>query len=309
MAYQTTTPASVSALVSQIIAFAVANANMTDATGSPAGSNGGYTQHALQTPSGAYITLAYNSTEILANTSTAWSKNTALVSQTGAHSLNARYRTTATPVKAWMFADGYSCHVVINPTAGAYHHLSFGRLEKFGTYTGGEYVAASYLPSATFLNSTWIMPHYWKNNGTPSYNNSVRVTYGGLQVAAQGYIGASDANNFNCGFAGTSGAGQAGATLYGDPLWRQPNSYNGRAVIMPPQYFLAYDKLSAITPEGWIPIGQVSNCGYINMENINPEDVTNDDWVVFPLCMKNPVNPILANYEVDTQNIGLAYKK
>lgn len=309
MAFSEKTPASVALLMAEIVAFATASGGLTDAG---TGSGGGYSRQALQSPSGAYITfewLTSGATEIRVNTSTAWAGGTAILSQTGACPINTIWRTTSAPVKCWLFSDGYSTHVVINPTPAAYHHLSFGRLEKWGTYTGGEYVSAGYFSASTIAVNSTVFPHCARYSTVTASQNHVRCLWNS-KATAVGVAARTDANLMWSGFSFASAAGGATiGTVNGEPIFRQSNSYNGRSVIMPHQYFIGWDNATAQAQLGWIPIGIVNNSGYINIDDLNAEDVINTDWMVFPVCMKNPVSPVLANLEVDTGVFGLAYKK
>lgn len=44
-------------------------------------------------------------------------------------------------------SDGRYCHIVVEGTAGVFWHLSFGTLEKAGTFTGGQYMTGLHVDS------------------------------------------------------------------------------------------------------------------------------------------------------------------
>lgn len=310
MSFSNGTPASLTALMNDLKTFAIAYGGLTD-TGSGYSASG-YTYFSLTSAGGNKINFAYKDGagggDIMMNTSTAWAGSGLIEAQTGAFGKNARAYVGLTPIEYWFFTDGYSVHAVVEFRAGAYAHISFGMLEKYGTYTGGEYVSANYWNQATWssINNARTLDGYGVNSSV-SYMNHVRVGWAGNNVAAFGNNAQSGAGQVrNLWMSG----GAYGADMSdGELLNHQPNSYNGRSVLIPPEIFLAYDLASQTNPTGWIPVGRIGNAAWIDMMNLNAEDTVNTDWMVFPLCMKNAAGPVLANGEVNTLNLGLAYKK
>lgn len=311
MSYQTGTPASLTALMNDLKTFATTYGGFTD-TGSGYTASS-YTYFSLTSSGGRMVNFAYKDAggggDCLMNTSTAWAGSGLLTAQTGACSVNARAWFGLTPIEYWMFSDGSSVHCVVEFRAGAYAHMSFGVLEKYGTYTGGEYVSANgWHSSNTDWSSSFQARHfdgYSANNST--YKNHIRCTYNTRDIAVFCDTGVTSTNHVrNLWMSG----GQYASSANDGELWRhQPNSYNSRAQLIPVELFLAYDTASLSAPTGWIPIGRVSNAALINLSDINAEDLVNTDWMVFPLCMKNPTAPSISSGEVDTVNLGFAYQK
>jgi hypothetical protein len=54
-----------------------------------------------------------------------------------------RVEMTADPLQYWAFEDDHYFHVVVEAATGFYMHFGAGMMEKFGDWTGGEYVYAS----------------------------------------------------------------------------------------------------------------------------------------------------------------------
>lgn len=308
MTYQTGTPASLTDLMDDLVAFAVANAGYVEQANYTASTF----DYVALSKGGIYTGLSYKDASgggyVLMNTSTAWAGSGLLTAQTGAAAKNAYAYIGLTPIEYWMFTDGDCVHCVVETSSSCYSHFSFGTLTKHGTYTGGEFVSGNYWNSASWESSSSCrhLDGYTTTAGN-TYHNHIRCTYGGNTIAYLGHNGSTGYNNArNLWLA--AGFYNGNSTDY--ELWRhQPNSFNGRAVLIPPEFFVAYDLASGTNPTGWIPLGRIENAAFLRIDNLNAEQVVNTDWMVFPWSMKNPTSPTLAIGEVNTENIGIAYKK
>lgn len=308
MAYQTSAPASTSALISDLITFAVASGGVSlGNTWTFTASSVNYTARALLRDS-QYINIAWKTTSpdrVYLNTSTNNPTTGALTAQTACSTVNKEIVLGTSPVRYHMFADGYSTHCAVEWLGGAYQHINLGHLEKIGTYTGGAYVDGS-----------WWNPSYYAQDGdSGSYHNRpfdlisvastygrcghVRATYGGNTIHSLGL------NAGNPGGAACNVNSWAGSSIYLDrtPIGRSPNSYNGRAGLIP--VLIALGETDSGTPASVIPIGQVRNAAHINIANLNPGDMVLTDWMVFPWSAKNAGGVTYVN----SLNYGIAYKK
>jgi hypothetical protein len=311
MTYQTDTPASLTDLMDDLKAFAIASGGFTD-TGSGYSSSG-YTYFSL-TKGGIMCNFAYKDSsgggDVLMNTSTAWAGSGLLTAQTGAHSKNARAFIDLTPIEYWMFTDGDSVHCAVEISSGCYAHISFGVLEKYGSYTGGLYVSANYWDNVSWSSTSNSRTFDGYRSGA-TYAGHVRCTYGGLTIAEMGESGNASVNWAANLWWGGGYYNDADDDDNDVELWKfQPNAYNGRAVLIPVEMFITDVPNTQTAYNGWIPLGGVRNAAFINMANLNAGDTVNTDWMVFPLAMKNPAGALtLASGQVDTGNLGVAYKK
>jgi hypothetical protein len=309
MAYQTGTPASLTDLIDDFKAFAIANGGFADAASNFTLST--YTHFALSR-GGVFWGFSFKDSsgggDIIFNTSTARSGATALTSQTGACYKSARAFFGLTPIQYWMFSDGDATHCVVEVSAGCYAHLSVGVLEKYGSYTGGAFVSANYWNNATYssASNSRHLGGYVVNTAN-TYINHIRVSYDGRTIAglgSNGFTGLNHARNLFMSGGMSSAAGQG-------ELWTHlPNTYNGRSVLIPVEFFLAFDLSNVSDPTGWIPLGRINNAALVRIDNLDAEDLVNTDWMVFPWSMKNPTGALtLANGMVTTENMGWAYQK
>jgi len=311
MSFQTGTPASLTALMNDLKAFAIANAGFSD-TGSGYTASS-YTYFSL-TKDSVKFNFSYKDAsgggDLLMNTSTAWAGSGVLTAQTGAHSKNAQTLMSLTPIEYWFFTDGDAVHAVVEFSAGAYAHFSFGILTKYGTYTGGHYVCANSWANASWQNGNNARVFEGYVATSSSYANHVRLSHSGLSFAVMGENSDSAVHFCTNRFWG-GGYFDDGSDENNDgELWKhQPNNYNGRSVLIPVEFFITDVPGVANSYNAHIPLGRIANAAIINIASLTPEDLVNTDWMVFPLCMKNPVGPVLASGQVNTGNLGVAYQK
>lgn len=304
-------PGSLTLLMDTLKTFATTYGGFTD-TGSGYSASS-YTYFSLTKDSVKY-NFSYKDAagggDLLMNTSTAWAGSGLLTAQTGAHTKDAKTLIGLSPIAYWFFSDGDAVHAVVEFRSGAYAHISFGVLTKYGSYTGGHYICANSWVNASWqnANNTRVFDGYAATSS--SYANHVRLTHNALTIAVMGENGDAAVNFCTNRFFGGGYYDDVSTEGNDGELWKhQPNNYNGRAVLIPVEFFIADIPGVYSAYNGHIPIGRINNAAIINITNLSAEDLVNTDWVVFPLCMKNPVAPTLASGEVDTLNVGVAYKK
>ena len=84
------------------------------------------------------------------------------------------------------------------------------------------------------------------------------------------------------------------------------NNYNGRVQLYP----IVWNIIKPYHPNGLttfpqIPMYYTDFVALVDIKDLLPEDVVNNDWVVFPLVSKSTT--LLG--DVGTSNYGIAYKK
>jgi hypothetical protein len=313
MSYLHASPANLGDLIDSLKQFAIDYGGFTDTGSDYTSSSYDYTS---LTKGGIKFNLSYRDTagtgagEVLLNTSTAWAGSGLLTAQTGAAAKNARAYIGLTPIEYWMFTDGDSVHCVVEISSDCYAHISFGVLEKYGSYTGGEYVSANYWGNTAWQSANNSRTFDGYASGA-TYAGHVRCTYSGRTFAEMGETGDVTKHWARNNWFGGGYYNDSSVNNDDGELWKhQPNNYNGRSMLIPVEMFISDIPNTTTAFNGWIPLGRVSNAAVVNIANLNAGDTVNTDWMVFPLCMKNPAGALtLASGQVDTLDIGFAYKK
>lgn len=214
-----------------------------------------------------------------------------------------------------LMTEGTVVHVAFEMSSGAWAHLNFGDLTKYGTWTGGSFLGAtnadggattSFFGIAGVPGFNGIFGETQANPsgaGSSTLTSKIRMVKGTRNYGnLDGYtvIGTNDAVTTPCCALGLS-------TGHSDMLVRdQPNIFNNRS--MGPRLEVFASDTSVIFTGGtnlWLPIGYVPNIRFINVALLNPKDLINTDWMTFPLQSKIGLASTYAN----TLNYGIAVRK
>jgi hypothetical protein len=213
------------------------------------------------------------------------------------------------------FSEGTTVHMAAEMSSGAYTHLNFGDITKYGSWTGGQYLAvtrtafasASYFDVVSPFRHGWPFTGYQSDNdmGSGSPNNGwsfIYLPYNSRDFATLGQTGyASGVTTYNRTY--TFGFSQHIVDASG-PMPYAPNAYNNRSLGLRLEVFLK-DAISG--GSGLLrPIGYIPNIRLINIANLNPKDVVNTDWMVFPCQFKNGA---LLNSYATSGNFGWAVRQ
>jgi len=212
-------------------------------------------------------------------------------------------------------AAPYYCHVVLEIATGKYRHFGFGKLTKFGTWTGGEYC----------YGGIWSQSVSYAANPTSIYHalglDGLATTIADCAtVRIVGLTGMSMDADSRWGVVAT---GTPGTDRSGEPRYRlfggSRSGFWGWAMGWIPATALnAYKPLipipviwrdTAATPDTWLWLGEQPDTAIINMKHINAGDeitVGSDTWAVFPWAVKQ--YGVGATTE-ESRNAGIAYKK
>ncbi|WP_281686696.1 hypothetical protein [Pseudomonas citronellolis] len=307
MAYQTGVTSSLSDLISTLLAFA-------DANGFDLGPTGTYTGTGVSGSSGTFniVSLVKNgiyylfaqpttgTTYLWMNTASSYAGGST-ASWTGVHASWCRVDNLAGPhVGYHMFSDGSGVNVAVEIVTNVFAHFNFGELQKNGDYDGGQYVTGLCVQdiNGTSLNSIDSMFNYvpfgvTSVGGNTQVSGSVR---GHVRTPVSGPTSALDRN------VGTVTYNTAMADNSGRPLIRaSPNAANGRAVLVPITLVQASNGMTG----PFYQLGYVGNARCLNIANLQPKEVVNTDWMVFPVSQKN--GP--ATTYINSANYGIAYRK
>lgn len=89
------------------------------------------------------------------------------------------------PFTFWFFVGDTTdyVHVVVEATTGSYRHFGFGNINKFGVWTGGEYVYGQHhseTPSSTSSAETVLLDGLFRDLGNPNRRRAATVHIEGM---------------------------------------------------------------------------------------------------------------------------------
>lgn len=311
MAYQPGVANSMSDLISALQAFAIANAGFAAGTSWSYSSGGNsYTSstitkngvnYGFDVPSGSNTDKSFLYVNSFVGTPTTSGIGAAHPNQPNACSYSKRIGNMAGPFVSYnFFSDGIAVHAAVEIVTSVFAHINFGEISQIGSWTGGQFVTGG--PDVNngvtlndYFNAWSDMPFC-----SSTYGNNNFVNYGSsghVRVPTLGPTAAMGRSNTTTTAINSAMVDGVGRYL----LNRNPNSSNGRAVLVP-----IHLHQSASGGSGpWMHLGFVSNARFVNIKNLNPKDIVNTNWMVFPVSQKNGPASVYAN----SGNYGLAYQK
>lgn len=296
MSYSSGTAASVDALMLAVVTFAVANAGMTVAVSRTETINAESCSVRCLSKGGKYWWLAWSTTQAYGKPSDASTGSTwdTLTSQPPS-AYRAQWNPLAAPFLAYhLFTEGTVVWASAQQTNGAWTHLCFGEVTKFGTWTGGQFVNMTCL--------TWAYDNFPGLTGMTTPQISSFGACAGMNVSqATGSTGYNNGGSFM--YAPKNGAdfataqrdegsvtspvlnkliyiGGAHDTMHQADRFQRAslNSFNGRAPAL--EMVVA---MRDPTSDLYEPMGRIPNVRFINMTHFNAGDTVNTDWMVFPV--------------------------
>lgn len=213
-----------------------------------------------------------------------------------------------------LFTEGTVVHLAIEMSSGAWTHLNFGDITKYGTWTGGSYIGvvnaetniSSFFGNA---NSAGINGLFGEIGASP-FGTGHGSTTGKIRIVkgTRNYGNLDGASTVTVDDAITTPVTSLGFTSgVIDTLTRDtPNVFNNR--VTGPRLEVFVSDAASIFAGGtglWLPIGFIPNIRIINIALLNPKDVVNTDWMTFPIQAKTG---LAANY-ASTFNNGWAVRK
>lgn len=219
-------------------------------------------------------------------------------------------------------------YCVLEYTPGIYRHFAFGNVEKFGTWTGGEFVSGHQwtrynsgqdldVPSSTY-HSVLLDGAYVNGDGQGTPYKRAGATVHCESLPNQDVAGKWGAVGYAYGMTTpanlTDTAGEDMLTLYGGcrngPAvaqfgWQEPDISKGYIPIIPIELYYVDTSTS---PDNYHYLGRLANCGHIQMKGLDPNSTITigaDTWRVFPAVRKSRVG---GNNE-ESWWMGLIYKQ
>lgn len=232
-----------------------------------------------------------------------------------------------------LFANGDFVHVVIEETPGRFRHLSFGFINKYGAFAGGQYLTAGCpIESVTttpyaFNISNHSIP-FGSNSQSPSRSSLASYGYPGTyvradidgwavgwrmlsrdwynsdQLDAYGCTSYSNTANNRAGYIGSSTQNSLHALAHDLAYHCSPQNYNGLAPMQP--CYVGVNRTPYVGT--WTLLGEFPDVRFLNISNLTPGDeltLGTDVWKIFPLWNK----AYTADAEPISYDYGLAYRK
>lgn len=212
------------------------------------------------------------------------------------------------------FSDGKTIHAAVELVTNVFNHFSFGTIDKAGNWAGGYYVEANRWNPIDFGQGRLQLvdsPYHQRIfDGMSGYAGRSYYAFGynwqsfgmmAVEFDSRTMAVTEPSPGQAPQFANTNSWSHLGWGL--DLIQDSPNSFNSRAVLVPMEVAMASDHTS--TPANLLQLGQVPTAAAVNMAFINPKDIVNNDWMVFPLSQKNGPGILYVN----SLNYGIAYKK
>ncbi len=233
-----------------------------------------------------------------------------------------------------LFSNGDFIHVVIEETTGRFRHLSFGFINKYGSFTGGQYLTAgtpveSFTTTASAFNLTNQLVPFGANSQGPTRAQAASNAYAGTYVRADidgwsvgwriltngTYYDSTQYDTYGCAVysnvvtarAGyVSGGAQVTLNSLGHDLGYHcsPQNFNGVAPMLP-----CYVGINRSPYVGtWTLLGEFPDVRFLNISNFSPGDeltLGTDVWKIFPLWNK----AYTLGSEPISYDYGIAYRK
>ena len=339
MAFTQTTATNLQDVITQIIAYGVANSGFIS-LGSVTLPANNYSLGGGETMYGVQIGSVYHYFIAVQNNTLVLTKNY-IIAFTSDTPVSLYPKTTTTPTRinstpdkdscfsAWnfpgpyaslyMFATPACVHAVVELSAGVFNHISLGIITKTDTIIGGEYlVMGAYQYYTSYFDSALQLTVYNLADAT-SYSNHLPWVGSGLDGSMSTAVQTGLIKNYmryvqpNTAYGDRRDFAPFGSVEYGqkaagctygyiiDSLLRDsPNTATQRSVMFP-QYIMLLD-----APSGTYNMaGYIPNCRIVSMRGLSPKDIIYNDWQVFPVTTKNPTTI----YASGSGNIGLAYRR
>jgi len=195
----------------------------------------------------------------------------------------------------WFFANGDEINIVVrrSDTTGAYSHMAFGVLTKYGTFNGGTFIDGSY------FNPTGSSSGNWDANNDHALFGYGNNAYGYIRIDADSLVNkwfpicntsAADIAFSGVGPLGSANmysANQLGPTYDLGRLINgaDDNVFSGRSIL----HVIDIMFRRQGTPVYLSPAGYISNTRYVSLAKFDPEQelsIADETWMVFPVVRK-----------------------
>jgi len=189
---------------------------------------------------------------------------------------------------------GRYLYAVVETTAGIFTHFGIGTLNRVGDLDVPFSVGLTWNMSTTYWRSLGDSHHQRMFDSSSAYQSAGR---GHVSLHQKNPAGTAECYYFGNNDVTYNAVGGSVGGMNGEFISDSPNSMNSRAMLMP-NHIRVRD-----AEDAWYRIvGIAPAFRTINIRNLQPEDIVDTDWMVFPVKAKNTTTgPNSGNY-------GWAYK-
>ena len=301
-------------LADELKAFVLANTTFTDA--GSIGTNG----YSFKSPENWYYNFNFTNTTIettITRTKPTGSITTGMDAYNNVdgngYSLTSTGNFTYPFVSRHFFTNGKLVAMVIETKSGIFRHHAFGKFDTFGNVDGGEFAGGTTPDTVNNTNlssANTIGSYYYSDTNQLTHPFVFGWSYYAASNNAYKYCWIRKGNKFirvNGNTQSTNGVNVEFCCGYNTHFYGLGgNNYNGRVQLYPIVWNIikAYQP-NALTTFPQIPMYYTDFVALVDIKDLLPEDVVNNDWVVFPLVSKSTT--LIG--DVGTSNYGIAYKK
>lgn len=299
MAFSKTSSSSKADMLSQILAFAIANAGFADQGNVPTGTSPNiYTMYRLS-KGGVYYNFRVVDTYIQ------FRMSTTLLSTWPDATNSARYdsmmstQTYPGPYpNLYLYTDGVVVGVCVELTNQIFNHMAFGKITITDTLDGGEFMTGGYYaysPYGLFAPNNGNKPPFFYGATSGFSPCDFMLT---RQASPTGDY--RDYSGFGYQDEGRMVNGNVSTGINQVMLLRTPNMATQRNILFN-NYMLRWNPENSL----YQVIGHVPNIRGLSVQNLDPAEIIYTDWQCFPLAQMNGdgVNA------VNSQFYGIAYKR
>lgn len=218
--------------------------------------------------------------------------------------------------KIHAFATGNVIHVAFNISiAATWRFLSFGLMDKLGTYDGGTYCDASYFPDGN-EGISFAQHHVLLGAGREQNSGFVRAdcvadsranffhAFGDIAINGDNALTGQRGARTNWPKGSGAGNGERGRLIMG----ADDNTFSGRSVFQPIDVYVR--RLGV--PSYYSPAGQVPGIRFASLAKFDVEQevtIGGDVWKMYPVVRKGPEGGVLAGGNARSGIYGYAVLK
>lgn len=185
--------------------------------------------------------------------------------------------------------EGNYAYCVVETTVGLFAHFGIGQLDRIGSLRCPFAICTYWNMSSSYWRSVSSNRHSRMFDGWSTYYGSRPH----LRIEQE-----NDPGAYLFGYDGNHCYGGSGAGLNSYIISDGPNAFNGRTMLMP-NHVYCNDRGD---PDWMRLVGIAPAFRSLRIDNLQPEDIVDTDWMIFPIKAKNSAaGPNSGNY-------GFAYK-
>lgn len=200
------------------------------------------------------------------------------------------------------YTEGTAVHAVLEVFPNVFQHLSFGSIEKSGAWAGGEYLTASSYARGSggvlgFESNSSQHPFadsYGTGHAVGTAGNFNASVYSFVRYVQSGTNNddfaplANVLNNQVCRMSGVMDLSSDLNIMHNQLVRNSPNQANLRSALFPMYVRLRdYTANSPATLDAYFIAGTVPGVRVCNVRELNPHEIVNTDWQVFPIIQKD----------------------